>query len=333
MRLVPVKYLKLNSVIALDIIGNSGSVVIRANQTVNQGILNMLNKLHVESVYIQDEYCSHNDSCENTISNIKPFYTTIRKLKRISGDVIYGNAGESEFAEMTEIADEIVALVLKLPKDFTLTYEPVKLVVNTVLEQSLYVSIMSVALGLKLDLAKEDLKNLCLVGLMHNFALLSSKINPDIQSSFELHPTVGYYFLKNMYDFEESILQGILQHHEKYDGSGYPSGLSGEAINLYARIVSVIDFFYEIKSKDIQIAIKQDIMEMLFQDAMKEFDPHIASVFLRSFELFSPDTLVELTNRDIGVIVKNNAKAPFKPCIKIIKSQIFDYNEPYKLVS
>jgi HD-GYP domain-containing protein (c-di-GMP phosphodiesterase class II) len=112
------------------------------------------------------------------------------------------------------------------------------------------------------------------------------------------HPSKGVEILKPIKHFE-SILPAILHHHENYDGSGYPSGLSGADIPLFARIISVADTYDAILSVRPyrSAATHKEAIKELLRCAGKQFDPHLVNAFVEADEkcsqLFSPSLTID----------------------------------------
>lgn len=96
------------------------------------------------------------------------------------------------------------------------------------------------------------------------------------------HPAKGVEILRPVKQFG-SILPVILHHHENYDGSGYPAGLSGEDIPVFSRIIAVADAYDAIISirPYRSAANHESALEELFQCAGKQFDPHVVKAFER----------------------------------------------------
>jgi len=85
-------------------------------------------------------------------------------------------------------------------------------------------------------------------------------------------------------------MSGILYHHERWDGAGYPEGLSGEVIPLVSRILAVADAFAAMTSaRPYREALEEDqVLERLRQEAGKQFDPHLVEVFIGLVEAGLP---------------------------------------------
>ena len=108
---------------------------------------------------------------------------------------------------------------------------------------------LACAIAKEMGLSKERIGGLRLAGLIHDIGKVRVPaeilMNPDGLSEPEFmmikaHPRLGYEILRTI-DFPWPVAQIVLQHHERMDGSGYPSGLSGEDIIMEARILAVAD--------------------------------------------------------------------------------------------
>ncbi|RMF83610.1 MAG: HD domain-containing protein, partial [Planctomycetota bacterium] len=101
------------------------------------------------------------------------------------------------------------------------------------------------------------------------------------------HPEMGYEILKPIRSFEH-ILDGVLYHHENPDGSGYPHGLRGDEIPLFARIIHVVDVFDALSSqRSYRDAFTVDrAIRIIREEAGDKLDAEIAEVFLREIANF-----------------------------------------------
>ena len=99
------------------------------------------------------------------------------------------------------------------------------------------------------------------------------------------HPEIGYRILSSANEFAE-IAEHILEHHEHWDGGGYPKGLKGEEISLEARIIAIADAY------DAMTRMRLHRNDLTAEEAIEEisrcsgtqFDPEIARVFIEMIE-------------------------------------------------
>jgi HD-GYP domain-containing protein (c-di-GMP phosphodiesterase class II) len=119
------------------------------------------------------------------------------------------------------------------------------------------------------------------------------------------HPELGKTVLSPLYPFQQ-VIRGIAEHHESYDGKGYPAGLKGEEICLDARIIAVADTFDAMTStRSYREALPTGVaLEELQKKAGHQFDPRVVEAFLRAWEKgLVPvqqidDELIELAGRN-----------------------------------
>ena len=152
------------------------------------------------------------------------------------------------------------------------------------------VSEYSVLIGKKLGLPESDLKTLKIGGLFHDVGkigisdtilLKKGKLTDKEYDEIKNHPIIGKNILSNAAIFSD-ILPIVTYHHERYDGKGYPEGLSDKDIPLLARIVAVADAFDAMTSKrsyrgelDLNY-VKSEIKSK----SGTQFDPIVATTFL-----------------------------------------------------
>lgn len=150
---------------------------------------------------------------------------------------------------------------------------------------------LSLMVSEDLDLEVKDIDELSLIARLHDIGKIG--INDDIllkngkltDSEFELikkHPEIGYRILSSI-DELEHIAVGVLHHHERWDGTGYPQGLKGEEIPILSRIVSVADAYEVMTNGRIyKVPISQeDAIKELKRCSGTQFDPTIVKIFVR----------------------------------------------------
>lgn len=152
------------------------------------------------------------------------------------------------------------------------------------------VSEYSLLIGEKLNLPPDQMKTLKIGALFHDIGkigipdailLKTDKLTDDEYSEIKNHPTIGAHILSNASIFAD-IIPIVKHHHERYDGKGYPSRLTGEDIPYLARIVSVADTFDAMTShRSYRQALDFDYtMNEIERCKGTQFDPAIADIFL-----------------------------------------------------
>ena len=152
------------------------------------------------------------------------------------------------------------------------------------------VSAYSVLIGKYLSLSEEELENLKIGGLFHDVGkigisdtilLKNGKLTDEEYTEIKSHPIIGFNILNNSEMFK-NIIPFVKYHHERFDGKGYPEGLSGESIPYMARIAAIADSFDAMSSKRVyrDSMQKEVVREEIAKNSGTQFDPEISKVFL-----------------------------------------------------
>jgi HD-GYP domain-containing protein (c-di-GMP phosphodiesterase class II) len=125
---------------------------------------------------------------------------------------------------------------------------------------------------------------------------------------------------------------GILDHHEKYDGGGYPNNLKGDKISLYGRIISVADVYDALTSDRSyrKALLPSDAMEYIMGSTTTLFDPNVVKVFVKKIAAYPIGTCVKLSNGLTGIVVQNYENFCMRPRIRIFKDHDKEVN-PYEI--
>lgn len=156
------------------------------------------------------------------------------------------------------------------------------------------VSGTAVALGKAMNFKESQLEHIRWAGVLHDIGKIGipgeiiakpGRLTDAEMEIMKEHPTIGYQILEHIEALREA-LPGVLHHHEKYDGSGYPHGLAGHKIPLYARLISVADTYDSITSSRPYRKAKSHefAMEIMTQVAGSQLDPEIFTLFKELIE-------------------------------------------------
>ncbi len=153
------------------------------------------------------------------------------------------------------------------------------------------VALVARRLGEELGLTREECNSLYISGLVHDIGkigvpdavlLKPGKLTDEEFAQIQRHPEQGYTILKHLNHLAQ-VLPGVLHHHERYDGRGYPRGLQGEAIPLAARILAVADSYDAMSScRPYRTALLDAKVEAILREgAGSQWDPRVIEAFLR----------------------------------------------------
>ena len=185
------------------------------------------------------------------------------------------------------------------------------------------VATMSMVIAKKYGLDESAIRDVGIAGLLHDVGKIKipneilNKPSRLTDQEFELmkqHARFGYEMLKEKNAFDNSILMGVLQHHEKLNGGGYPNGLKEDQIHLYAKIIAVADIYDSLVTKRAykNRFSKRDAIEMIMA-MTSELDIFVMQSFLDSVILYPVDSIVRLSNGEDAKVVKNNPGFMLRP--------------------
>lgn len=155
---------------------------------------------------------------------------------------------------------------------------------------SLRVAEYSREIARRLGFSEEDQHDIYIMGLLHDVGKIGvpdavinkpAKLTDEEFSLIKNHPVMGARILKNITEFPKMVT-GARWHHERYDGKGYPDGISGEDIPLEARIIAVADAYDAMSSRrSYRDILSQEVVRIeVVKGKGTQFDPEIAEVML-----------------------------------------------------
>jgi len=244
--------------------------------------------------------------CPQNSSSLSRIGVPLRMKGQIVGAMILDSRNESEgFTDddmelLTTLSNQAIVAI-----ENAWLYESVKhnyfatiqSLVNALEASDMYtrghserVKMLALELGRYIGLDFRELETLEHASILHDIGKIGiesfilqkqGKLTPKEYCLIKSHPLIGEEILGPI-DTLESVRQIILQHHERYDGKGYPYGLRGEELSLKARILSVVDTFDAMMSeRPYRKALSLcEIMDELGANAGTQFDPYVVESFI-----------------------------------------------------
>ena len=337
MRLVPIECVKENSILAKDLYGYNDTILLKSGCTLTNELINKIRDLDIFLIYIVDDYTDSEvedvikpELRNKAIHTLKKTFSDIKQIVKIANKSNSNDMYSDYLESIDNIAEQLIDDILN-NKNIQISLVDIKNMDNFTYAHCVNVAVISLVMGISLCLPKESLKSLCMGALIHDIGktfLPSSilqkngKLTSEEFSVIKKHPLLGFNFGKKFKSINSDILDIILQHHERFDGLGYPNKLSGSQINYLARIVSIADVYDALTSdRPYKRAFcPNDAVEYIMSHSGTLFDFQIVDIFSKIIVPYPSGTKVRLSNGSIAVVEKTYPYYPLRPTVKIIES-------------
>lgn len=187
-------------------------------------------------------------------------------------------------------------------------------------------------LGKWLDYAEVTLKNIIVAGLLHDVGKIdfsNEVVNKSIKNmdvlqklEYKRHPILGYEKLVPYNELNIEVLKGVLTHHERCDGSGYPLALKKDRIENIARVIGIVDTFCRLK----QTHHIFDTIKILQTEMLGKFEASMVNLFCNNMVNYYVGAKVRLSTGEFGEVAFIQSHAMYNPIVKVGNKQI-DLNE------
>lgn len=198
---------------------------------------------------------------------------------------------------------------------------------------SLNVSVLAIMMGKKLKMGATEMYELGIASLFHDIGKNSIekkilKKKPPLtraeQSIIQLHPQYGVEILTKSGVRDPMTIRAVAEHHEHWNGTGYPSGLKGDQISKFARIIRMVDCYDNLCNNPDASAkmTPYEALSYMYTKLKGHHDIELFSLFIRSMGIYPPGTVVALSNGEIGIVITINPNNPLKPSLLLYDSNI-----------
>ncbi len=198
---------------------------------------------------------------------------------------------------------------------------------------SLSVMTLTLLLGKQARLPDEALCALGIGALLHDIGkagiktaiLRNSARNKHEESVYQTHCRLGYESALRAGNLSQSMLDAVLHHHERYDGSGFPDCLEGDATPLSARVVAIANRFDNLANPmDYRQALSpSEALSRMWTKEQKAYDTVLLQLFIRAMGVYPPGSIVQLTDGRVGAVVASAPTgSPLSPQVMIYAPEV-----------
>ncbi len=242
-------------------------------------------------------------------------------------DVVHAQ-GEIDQENMTQSVEILVNSVERNP-DAYVWLTRIRHFDSYIYKDALASSAWATALGRQLGMTKENLQILATGMLLMDVGKMElpkeilhkpSRLEYDEWELIKTHVDRGLQLLESRGNYPPEILEMVHSHHERLDGSGYPEGLSGRQIPLFAQIAGLIDFYVSVTNpRPFAPSLSPArALHMLYQQQGTYFDELLVQQFIQVIGTYPTGSLVELSSGEVAVVMSQNPGQRLRPNLVLL---------------
>lgn len=319
MRYQPISKVKPGSTLAIPVISNNGSILLRRNTEITKFVLDRLIELGYTGLYILDDLSSDIIMNQNV-----PLSVRINAAQAVNN---------KNYDNCLALASEMTNSIITGDLEIKTNLEELGNYDSRTYLHSVNVATYAGIVGVLYGMTEDRIKNLIVTGLLHDIGktmidqdILNKpgKLNDEELAEMRKHPLYGYEMLKDNDSILSSVRVSIREHHEDYNGEGYPRKLAGDDIHIFARIVHICDVYDALVSKRSYKGEYNpaEVVEYITMHAGHMFDLELVKLFISNVQPFPNGIEVELSNGERAIIVKNNKTYPNRPIVRILSTGV-----------
>jgi len=207
----------------------------------------------------------------------------------------------------------------------------------TAYDHGLNVAVFLLSFGRHLGLPKGLLEILGTAGLMQDVGKLRlptgllekhTPLTAGERDLLKTHVMHSVEILETSHNVSPVLVETVAQHHERYDGSGYPKGIKGDEISMLGAMAGIVDTYAAMTNarpyRD--PALPQEVLQQLYGWRGTLFNPELVEKFIQCIGIFPVGSMVELNTREVAVVMAHSQIRRLKPRLMLI---LDDNHQPY----
>lgn len=283
-----------------------------------------------------------NDRPYQNISNLSSEMRYARKVhRRISENIsrtLQALAGEGRlrFDTLKTISNDLVSSVIRNPDAFAYLSR-IESHSEDVLNYSIRLASWAILTGRHLDLTRDTLCDLALASLLCKigYTTIPQEIlrakgtpTPHVNEMLKWSLVRGVKLLRSKNAFNGRVVKLVSHHLERYDGSGFPRGVSGRHIPLLSQLIGIADYYENLVSYDFRDRplSSTDAVRELYKKRNTLFDAHLVEEFIQAIGLYPTGSVVQLNESRLAIVIGQN-QARLKPKLLILE----DDRKPWEI--
>ena len=247
-------------------------------------------------------------------------------ITNIMQDVRLGKQVEVE--RVTPMVDQMVSSIFR-NQDAMLSLQRVRNRDQYTFEHSVSVAVLMVTFAKELGLPRETIQDIGVGAMLHDIGKIKvpdeilnkpGKLTDDEFAVMRNHVVYSAEILADTPGVSHTAIAVAAQHHERWDGSGYPHGLAGDKISTYGQMAAVVDVYDAITADRCYHKGQEPtaVLRKLLEWSQHHFNPTLVQQFIRCVGIYPVGTLVQLESGRLAVVTEAGEKGPLYPTVRAI---------------
>jgi putative nucleotidyltransferase with HDIG domain len=315
---------KSGMILSKDVYTDKGAILMKEGTVLTDFAIDKLVVNNIEKVWVIREQQGSKDDSPAVKVVKKEYVKRIEKIKTLFHNVLTDDSIEQS---VNEISSSIINSD-KSTGELLRCIRSMKSIGDYMYSHSLNVASICCLIGNWMKLGAKEVEELTIAGLLHDIGkvkvpqeILKKKTELTKSETFEIkkHAQYGYDILKDKTGFSEELCNGVLMHHEREDGSGYPKGVKGDKINLISKIISVADLYSRITLDRVyrRTDTPFSVFEIFESSASQKFDTLTVYTLISNIAMYYIGDNVKLSNGMEGHIFYIDNEFVSRPLIKL----------------
>jgi HD-GYP domain-containing protein (c-di-GMP phosphodiesterase class II) len=333
MRLKSIDAVNEGELLAKPILLENGSVLVGIGVKLTAGLIKRMKELGIDRVYVEDELTSDIEP-EDVISEEtrQEAVAEVHKamMQIVDGTLLKSRAADRDIGSTFRNVFNKILQDLSRRKNVMVNLVSLHTTDGYLFHHAVNVAILAGIVGLSKGYNQQQLEELGVGALLFDVGM--TRIPPEVRDKkgeytaeerleMQRHTEIGFDLLRSRFDISLLSAHCALQHHERFDGLGYPRGLKGNEIHEYAQIIAIADVYDALTSvRPYRNRHKpSEAIEYLYGNGNAQFNLDLVKRFCEHVCIYPVSTTVMLNTGQIGVISANHPGAVQRPTVRVLR--------------
>ncbi|MCK8061311.1 MULTISPECIES: HD-GYP domain-containing protein [unclassified Fusibacter] len=314
-------------ILSEDVYDESGELILSLGTVLSSAQIDRLEERGVlfVSIVVHSDDVNVNPVVAREAQIHEKYNDAVHRFKDVFQTLKFGN--KIAYSDVEDIASPLVDEVMENTSIARQLWQ-LKTCDLYTFDHSVTVSLVSALLAKWLKFDEATVRDAAVAGLMHDIGKINipdqilnkpSSLTAEEYKVMKTHATLGYVLLMNNGNMPHQVIAAVHHHHERYDGTGYPSGLVRNEIEPLTRIVAIADVFSAMTTHRVYKKAKNPFLvaKEMREASYGSLDPEYIQAFITGISNYYVGNVVKLSNHEVGEVIMIHKSEPHRPLVKV----------------